>query len=111
MPVKISYLLGVPPDKYPAPGLLPFDAVKQGGGTLIYFSSKATLAVDLLLTTCAAGSCDMASAPHPFQSILKQAVAAMGFAPPLPQVASGFIQSKDRYGKGQRPTEVAATDV
>jgi alpha-D-xyloside xylohydrolase len=92
----------------PSYGNITIDRQDDDDTTTLFFRSAATLAVDLLLTCCPAGGCDPAMPPHPFKAILQQSVAAMGFAPALPYVASGFVQSKDRYREQGQLLEVAA---
>ena len=67
------------------------------------FSAAATRSVDLWISACPAGGCDMAAAPHPFAALLRQAADAMGHAPPLPFFATGFIQVRPWQQRGSVP--------
>ena len=73
------------------------------------FHARATLAVDLWLSACPAGGCDMGAKPHPFGALITQFLLATGGTPkPLPLAAQGFIQSKDRYRNQTQVLAIAA---
>jgi alpha-glucosidase (family GH31 glycosyl hydrolase) len=61
------------------------------------FNASSSATIDLWITTTPGTPVFSASEPHPLLALLSQYADAVGYAPPMPFFASGFIASKDRY--------------
>ena len=61
------------------------------------YNASSSATIDLWITTTPGTPVYSAAAPHPLLALLKQSADALGYAPPMPFFASGFIASKDRY--------------
>jgi alpha-glucosidase (family GH31 glycosyl hydrolase) len=71
------------------------------------YNASSTQTIDFWLTTTPGTPVYAADTPHPFLSILGQYADAVGYAPPMPAFAAGFIASKDRYRNQTQFMEVA----
>lgn len=71
------------------------------------FNASSTETIDFWLTTTPGNPVYAADTPHPFLPILAQYADAVGYAPPMPAFAAGFIASKDRYRNQTQFMEVA----
>jgi hypothetical protein len=61
------------------------------------YSAESSATIDLWVTTTPGTPEFSADAPHPLLALLAQYGDAVGYAPPMPFFASGFLASKDRY--------------
>jgi alpha-glucosidase (family GH31 glycosyl hydrolase) len=61
------------------------------------YNATSSATIDMWVTTTPETPVYAADTPHPFTHLLRQYADAVGYAPPMPFFASGFIASKDRY--------------
>ena len=78
---------------YPGYGWLRVDVAPYQSA----YNASSIETLDIWLTTTPGNPVYSAGTPHPFLSLLSQYADAVGYAPPMPAFASGFIASKDRY--------------